>query len=166
MRLRLSRPNIALIWLRIGAGRLHALHVVVLQAQLTNQKEYGIQIISLRASTLTIPFPWSIKLRFSYFHMFEFIFLVCIIPSMSQSMFMIDFQNICGQHPCHQYSNRVAPITIHFLTCILYQIFLFNCQLCYIPVYRNIMKRNKTRLPRTVPQPIGLFLFCIEFGWG
>ena len=24
----------------------------------------------------------------------------------------------------------------------------------------------KTRLPGAVPQPIGLFLFCIEFGWG
>ena len=23
-----------------------------------------------------------------------------------------------------------------------------------------------TRLPGAVPQPIGLFLFCIEFGWG
>ena len=22
-----------------------------------------------------------------------------------------------------------------------------------------------TRLPRAVPQPIGLFLFCIEFAW-
>ena len=25
---------------------------------------------------------------------------------------------------------------------------------------------KKTRLPGAVPQPIGLFLFCIEFGWG
>ena len=24
----------------------------------------------------------------------------------------------------------------------------------------------KTRLPGSVPQLIGLFLFCIEFGWG
>ena len=27
-------------------------------------------------------------------------------------------------------------------------------------------KVTKTRLPGAVPQPIGLFLFCIEFGWG
>ena len=27
-------------------------------------------------------------------------------------------------------------------------------------------KENETRLPGAVPQPIGLFLFCIEFGWG
>ena len=25
---------------------------------------------------------------------------------------------------------------------------------------------KQTRLPGAVPQPIGLFLFCIEFGWG
>ena len=28
----------------------------------------------------------------------------------------------------------------------------------------NLM--NSTRLPGAVPQPIGLFLFCFEFGWG
>ena len=27
-------------------------------------------------------------------------------------------------------------------------------------------KLIRTRLPGAVPQPIGLFLFCIEFGWG
>ena len=27
-------------------------------------------------------------------------------------------------------------------------------------------KNKNTRLPEAVPQPIGLFLFCIEFGWG
>ena len=27
-------------------------------------------------------------------------------------------------------------------------------------------KKIKTRLPGAVPQPIGLFLFCIEFDWG
>ena len=28
------------------------------------------------------------------------------------------------------------------------------------------LKSNKTRLPGAAPQPIGLFLFCIVFGWG
>ena len=28
------------------------------------------------------------------------------------------------------------------------------------------LKNIYTRLPEAVPQPIGLFLFCIEFGWG
>ena len=27
-------------------------------------------------------------------------------------------------------------------------------------------KKQVTRLPGALPQPIGLFLFCIEFGWG
>ena len=30
----------------------------------------------------------------------------------------------------------------------------------------RVGKNIKTRLPGAVPQPIGLFLFCIEFGWG
>ena len=28
------------------------------------------------------------------------------------------------------------------------------------------VKGEYTRLPGAVPRPIGLFLFCIEFGWG
>ena len=28
------------------------------------------------------------------------------------------------------------------------------------------LKEINTRLPGAVPQLIGLFLFCIEFGWG
>ena len=31
---------------------------------------------------------------------------------------------------------------------------------------RKKQKKSQTRLPGAVPQPIGLFLFCIEFGWG
>ena len=31
---------------------------------------------------------------------------------------------------------------------------------------RDIDLSYPTRLPGAVPQPIGLFLFCIEFGWG
>ena len=27
-------------------------------------------------------------------------------------------------------------------------------------------EKPSTRLPGAAPQPIGLFLFCIEFGWG
>ena len=30
----------------------------------------------------------------------------------------------------------------------------------------NVNKVFKTRLPGAVPQLVGLFLFCIEFGWG
>ena len=36
----------------------------------------------------------------------------------------------------------------------------------YFSLFLALLKIEYTRLPGTVPQPIGLFLFCIEFGWG
>ena len=77
--------------------------------------------------------------------------------------------NWCGDLEIYDSQIKTA-LTSHIIAVQMYLIGFFSTKL----LHRYFLQMNtllgtkqkiQTRLPGAVPQPIGLFLFCIEFGW-
>ena len=55
---------------------------------------------------------------------------------------------------------------VHFISWAAHGVIISLKSLVVYKCFEIRPLKQKTRFPGAVPQPIGLFLFCIEFGWG
>ena len=107
------------------------------------------------------------------------------VALISPSLFSLiqSYTNICIQSKLQSASAAISPGTINCCPqkqssvrseaiCHKMRLCLHNQQLAvvswhfYCNLQLPVTNMWQTRLPGAVPQLIGLFLFCIEFGWG